>query len=1425
MLLDYKIMSVIRPEWTNLLGKFDDTNSLTSGLSTVSDSDGNIYVVGYSSAYSGIIGYDVSNNSSIETDFKMDISGNSDVYFAKYNSSGHCQWLNKISGTENEQGFGITIDTSNNIIITGIYGTTSVILFDVSGITQIPSSITLDISGSVFNAFICKYNLNGICQWATHIVPSDGFNMNAYGITSDSSNNIVITGRYYSTINFYDVSGTTSVPSAITLDNILNSECFIVKYNASGICQWASKIANNGVSEGYNIKTDSNSNYIVTGKYTVFSNPLSIYDSDNTTNFSLVNAGSNDCFVVKYDSDGFCQWATRISSTNVDIGENIAIDTSDNIIVIGEYFAAVNIYDSDTTTNFSLSNTGDRHGFIVKYNSNGICQWATKLTGASEFVFGIQTDINKNIFITGSYFTNTVLIYNSDGSQIFSLPNSGGSDVYLIKYNSAGICQWATRVAGSDSETGYGICLIDNNIVLVGDYASKDLSIYGADISGATSFTLPGFGNTGTFIIKYDSSGDPIWVTNISGSLGGTLTYSLKGLVVDASENTYHFLNTNTQTIRAYDGSGSSITLSEFVTVGNTTRAILVKYNKNGICQWITQIDSTISTNSGTSATDSEGNIILVGRYRGDTTFYNVSGNTAVASEYVLNDPGSEKTFVAKYNSNGICQWVTRFANREQINSIAMDTADNIYLAGTYGSSSPAELYDVDGISQTLSAFQLDSIGSVNGLLAKYNKNGISQWITRVGDTNNVNITFTNIDIDSDNNLCILGLYDSGSNTIETYDVSGNTAIVSSYYLTSGVENSYFIVKYNSNGLTQWITRHSGNDALSSVNITTDNSNNIFIIGYSTATSITFFDVNGTTDISSSFVLNKTSQTETYIAKYNNSGICQFVTKIATTDANDVYGYNIDVDSSNNIYVNGDYYTAEVQVYDASGTSTVLSEYFLNGAGYSYIVSYNNNGQARWITKLGNENGSFLAQLTVSQRNNIFVSGEFAQSSGIANIDGYDVSGNLETRITIDTGTGNSMYVVSTFKYLNTGQFVIDSDQTSFNYVLSKIEDQEKVTILGEFIDLDVGITSEYDLTCFKKDSVQDLTVTGFGGSLTINSAQTGFKYLIGILDPNDTSLRDNQNNIFKYVFFLKVSDLEGNLFDTFDGLNGNPEPLTLTVTLPTTFNGTFGIFRFGAGGGSRDLIVFSNITTNTFTFTLSSNSSYGGGGEPHIKSLIKPRKGEFYDLPNIDKSCYRLIEYNDLIVNCSTKSINYDDFDQYLYVGQDLVSKSKIDYLTSLTYFDKLYIKYKDSELELDFDTQDYKLKGSNISLMQENRAYELSMAGKTMKPKLTYPLLKSAKYTKIHVSMGNRFIDFEVFSDLKTDDRSNIKISKNNLDLTIMKGCLYSEDHCIDIHTLTNLQDVMSVIEITKHKKKSTLKRNSNKNRRSKVGNRLIK
>ena len=535
----------------------------------------------------------------------------------------------------------------NNIYVTGYYYD-EITFYNSNDPT---SNIILSNSGGA-DTFITKYNNTGYCQWATRIAAtSDDY---VSSITTDTLNNIYVTGYYYDEITFYNSNDPTS---NIILSNSGGADTFITKYSDTGYCQWATRIAGINGDRVYSLTSDNLNNIYVTGFY---NEGITFYNSnDPIGNKILSNSGGYDAFITKYSDTGYCQWVTRIAGIGYDIGQSITTDILNNIYICGYSYNGITFYNSDNSSILTLGNSGDADIFITKYSDTGYCQWATRIAGAgTDYVSEITTDNLNNIYVTGFYYNGGITFYNSDNSSILTLGNSGVSDIYITKYSDTGYCQWATHIAGTNNEAAYSLTTDNiNNIYITGVYDVKKITFYNSNNS--SSIILSNSGNNDAFITKYSDTGYCQWATCIAGT-GHNYGYSIRP---DNLNNIYVIGSYYDGGITFYNSNDptSNIILSNSV----NNDAFITKYSDTGYCQWATHI-AGIGNNIGVSIATNRNKL-----YRQSIEFNGIGElSKTIVDEQLINNVATD-IIIKNYNSIGS----ESFMNKKNIISISIENS------------------------------------------------------------------------------------------------------------------------------------------------------------------------------------------------------------------------------------------------------------------------------------------------------------------------------------------------------------------------------------------------------------------------------------------------------------------------------------------------------------------------------------------------------------------------------------------------------------------------------------------------------------------------------------------------------------------------------------------------------------------------------
>jgi uncharacterized delta-60 repeat protein len=829
----------------------DWANHYASGLApgddgmtdiVVDPASGNIYVTGY-----------MANNTLGQ-----------DYFTAKYDASGAQLWAARYNGpvNGNDRASAICLDIAGNVYVTGR---------------------SLGLDGTLDYATI-KYNSVGVQQWAVRFEGANNSNDEAHQLAIDNLGNVFVAG----------ISGPR-----------LSEEYLTLKYNQVGIKQWLAHY--NGLSYGSRniagIGIDDLGNVYIAGSFGTikydnfgvqqwvannldpflfrpyFANAIALDDSANVyvAGSGFLNASVWNYITIKYNGHGKRLWtATYQLAGKMLLDEQaraLTIDDSGYVYVTGtgggmnnnnyDYvtikynYAGVQqwtaLYNgpenkSDDATALAVDKFGNVHvtgnnGFdfaTVKYNRNGVQQWAAQYNGPRngvDQVASLAIDKTGNVYAGGKTY----------GGLVVPFVVAGIIDTYdfsLVKYNREGIKEWekiengsasfelpaslAVDGAGNTYVTGTSCGLnVDRDFATIKydkDGIQNFATRYHGAIPGSPSFDqaktlnldlfgnvyVTGLSNSGTTddytTVKYNPNGTQEWVArcNFQGHQINEPTASF----IDAAGNIY---------VTGYSVNLASGTGSDFATV---------KYNLNGVQQWIARYGDTQKPNNLARAiiVDGKGNVYVTGLSR---------TNTGENEDYVT----------VKYNSNGIRQWAVRYNGpgnwHDRPAAIAVDRSGNVY---------------VTGFSSTTSAFDYVTI--------KYNSNGVQQWLAN----------YTELKPNSDDRATAL-----------LVDQAGNV------YVTGASDRDNVTIKYNSNGIAEWVARYNsiyeglyGNFAFA-----LDSSGNVYVAGTTIKENIS------------------TSTTDIVIIKYNTTGVKQWVARYNGPGWSDDYAKGIALDRFANVYLLG----------------------------------------------------------------------------------------------------------------------------------------------------------------------------------------------------------------------------------------------------------------------------------------------------------------------------------------------------------------------------------------------------------------------------------------------------------------------------------------------------------------------------------------
>ncbi len=407
------------------------------------------------------------------------------------------------------------------------------------------------------NLVLVKYDSSGNALWANTV--TGGGNLSSYngvGVAPDGS--VYAAGEINSTGTYNFGNGATATGSGTT-------NAVIVKYDSSGLTQWALQVATSatGSSSFQGVAVASDGSVYVAGNI----RDNQTYDFGNGITLTGASAGIYYAVLIKYDSSGLAQWAATVTASDSSSFKAVSVAPDGSVYAAGGILGT-NIHDyGNGATATGTCATGNI--VVVKYSSSGVAQWARSvITGSDESMFlGTSIAPDGSVYASGYMNNNTAYDFGSGITATGTAAGASSSNAVLVKYDSAGTTQWARTVIAGSSESGFFRVS-----------AAPDGSVYtGGGIQGTITYD---FGNGVTAIgvfaggmspvlVKYDGFGTAQWASYLT---AGSDESFFRGVSVSPDGSIYAggYINNTV----SYDfGNGATVT-----GINGGDNCLMVKY-------------------------------------------------------------------------------------------------------------------------------------------------------------------------------------------------------------------------------------------------------------------------------------------------------------------------------------------------------------------------------------------------------------------------------------------------------------------------------------------------------------------------------------------------------------------------------------------------------------------------------------------------------------------------------------------------------------------------------------------------------------------------------------------------------------------------------------------------------------------------------
>jgi hypothetical protein len=439
-----------------------DPSILFSGYFGGSVED-NITAVGIDNASNVVVaGWTASTDLPASNGFRRTYGGSVDAFVASFLPNGggliYCTYL---GGSGDDRAFGLTIDSSRNVYVTGWTSSTN---FPTAGAIQTKLGGTRD-------AFVTKLNPSGSALIYSTYLGGSAIDV-GYAITLDSANEAVVAGD--STSTNLPVSAT-----AIQKKTGGGQDGFVAKLSAAGNSLiFLTYLGGSGIDHCASVALGSNGGVVI-GGYTWSQNfpaagaflPI----------FQSASGGGQDGFVVKLFPDGSrFTFSTYFGGSGGSTGapeqvNSVVVDTQNNITVAGTTSSA-NF--PVTPSAFQTTFGGQTDGFVAHFGGLGNLLYSTYLGGSStDGVNAVALDFHGTPYVTGFTASQDFPVRNPLQSA-----NAGGQDAFAVKLtNTLSAVTFGTYLGGSGGDAGNGIAVdFETSIIIAGQTNSGNFPLKGS---------------------------------------------------------------------------------------------------------------------------------------------------------------------------------------------------------------------------------------------------------------------------------------------------------------------------------------------------------------------------------------------------------------------------------------------------------------------------------------------------------------------------------------------------------------------------------------------------------------------------------------------------------------------------------------------------------------------------------------------------------------------------------------------------------------------------------------------------------------------------------------------------------------------------------------------------------------------------------
>ncbi len=315
----------------------------------------------------------------------------------------------------------------------------------------------------------------------------------AYAVAANSSGQAYLLGDFENTVAFGAASFSVAGGSL--------SDLVLMKTDNDGSIAWARQYGGVNSDLAKAVVALPSGGVVAGGEF---------FTSTVISGTTLTSAGSKDIVLVKVDAEGFTQWSKRFGGISSDSLHSMAVDSSGNIYLAGQFSGSITF-----GTNVMLTSSGSSDGYVVKLDSAGTPVWSRKMGGTgSDIAYAVSVKSTGEVAVAGSF----------NGGATFgsvSLSSAGGSDGFAAVLDASGTFLWAKRFGGTTADSARSVAFDATGSAWVCG------SFTGTSATGFGSTNLASSGAEDAFVVRFSISDGAVSEARRFGGTGSETALSL----------------------------------------------------------------------------------------------------------------------------------------------------------------------------------------------------------------------------------------------------------------------------------------------------------------------------------------------------------------------------------------------------------------------------------------------------------------------------------------------------------------------------------------------------------------------------------------------------------------------------------------------------------------------------------------------------------------------------------------------------------------------------------------------------------------------------------------------------------------------------------------------------------------------------------